>query len=114
MVMKLLRDRGNIKWQGMFLPEHVKLLREFDRAHNNKKKPEIDEQQLELMQDTIYEAMEYNLNLCFTYFYNDDFRLIIGKVHYVDQDKSELRIMDFYNELQRIKFQDLVDVSLHV
>jgi hypothetical protein len=113
MVMILLRDRGNIKWQGMFLPEHVKLLREFDREHKKKKKPEIDDQQFELMQDTICDAMENNLELCFTYFQYDDFRLMIGKVHYVDQYRGELRILDGQNEVHRIEFGNLIDVRIH-
>ncbi|MGD6963972.1 YolD-like family protein [Fictibacillus phosphorivorans] len=107
----MIRDRGNIKWQGMFLPEHVKLLREYDRENKKKIKPELDEQQLELMQETICDAMENNLYLCFTYFQNDDFRLMIGKVHYVDQFRGELRIMDKQNELQKIKLNDLINVS---
>jgi YolD-like protein len=109
----MIRDRGNIKFQGMFLPEHVKLLREYDRENKKKTKPELDEQQLELMQEIICDAMENNLDLCFTYFQNDDFRLMIGKVHYVDQFRGELRVMDKHSELQIIKSHDLIDVSSH-
>ncbi len=113
MVIIVIRDRGNIKWQGMFLPEHVKLLREYDRESKKKVKPELDEQQLELMQEIICDAMEYNLNLCFTYFYNDDFRLMIGKVQYVDLYRGELRVMDKHNEVHRLRFMDLLDVKIY-
>ncbi|MCQ6267889.1 YolD-like family protein [Fictibacillus sp. WQ 8-8] len=37
----------------MFIPEHVKGLREFDWDNKRKVKPELDEQQLELMEETI-------------------------------------------------------------
>lgn len=40
--MNMLRDRGTLKWQGMFMPEHVKLLREMDWDNKKKTKPELD------------------------------------------------------------------------
>ncbi|MCK6257809.1 YolD-like family protein [Fictibacillus sp. KIGAM418] len=55
---------------------------EFDRDNKKKTKPELDEQQLELMEETIGETMAENLDLCFTYFRDGDFHLLIGKVHY--------------------------------
>ncbi|RXZ00846.1 YolD-like family protein [Fictibacillus sp. S7] len=108
-----IRDRGAIKWTAMMLPEHVKKLREFDWDQNKKVKPELDEQQLELIEETICEAMAEDLFLCITYFKHDDFHLLIGKVHYVDTYKRELRIVDYHNELYKIKLDDLVDVKFH-
>ncbi|MED2972451.1 YolD-like family protein [Fictibacillus sp. B-59209] len=67
-------------------------------------KPELDEQQLVLMEDTIGEAMEHNLDLCFTYFERGDFHLLIGKVHAVVQHKKELRIVDFHGDVIRLQF----------
>ncbi|MDR7074226.1 YolD-like family protein [Fictibacillus barbaricus] len=77
----MLRDRGNIKWQGMFLPEHVKLLVEYNQVQKKKQRPVLDEQQMELIQETIYQGMEEGRSFCFTYFHNDDYHLLIGKVH---------------------------------
>ncbi|WHY74532.1 YolD-like family protein [Fictibacillus enclensis] len=84
----MLRDRGKMKWQGMFMPEHVKSLREFDWDNKRKKKPELEEQQLEIMEETICEAMAENLDFSFSYFRDGDFHLLIGKVHYVDSFKK--------------------------
>lgn len=39
----MIRDRGNIKWTAMMLPEHVKLLREWQEQDKYVKKPELDE-----------------------------------------------------------------------
>ncbi|MCQ6268079.1 YolD-like family protein [Fictibacillus sp. WQ 8-8] len=77
--MNMLRDRGKMKWQGMFMPERVKSLREFDWDNKKKTKPELDEQQLEIMEETICEAMAENLDLCFTYFRDGDFHLLIER-----------------------------------
>ncbi|WP_240482342.1 YolD-like family protein [Fictibacillus enclensis] len=76
-MVSLIRDRGKMKWQGMFLPEHVKSLREFDWNNKRKSKPEQDQQQLELMEKTICEGMAENLALCFTYFSDGNFHLLI-------------------------------------
>ncbi len=110
--MNMLRDRGKMKWQGMFMPEHVKGLREFDWDHKKKTKPELDEQQYELMEETICEAMAEDLALCMTVFEKGDFHLLIGRVHYVDSYKKELRVVDFHHEVHRVKMSDLVDVKI--
>lgn len=39
----MIRDRGNIKWNAMMLPEHVKLLREWKAQDEYVEKPELDE-----------------------------------------------------------------------
>ncbi|MDN4075515.1 YolD-like family protein [Fictibacillus terranigra] len=109
----MIRDRGNIKWTAMMLPEHVKALRGFDWDQTKKEKPELDEQHLSLMEETIREAMAENLELCFTYFQKDDFHLYIGKVHFIDTYRKELRVMDFHEETFRLKLENLVDVRIH-
>ncbi|WP_062231514.1 YolD-like family protein [Fictibacillus sp. FJAT-27399] len=108
-----LRDRGSLKWTAMMLPEHVKALREFDWDQSKKVKPELDEQQLEIIEETICEAMAENLDLCFTYFKQDDFHLLIGKVHYVDNFRRELRIVDYHDELHKIKLDGVIDVKIN-
>ncbi|NLY79250.1 MAG: YolD-like family protein [Lysinibacillus sp.] len=39
----MIRDRGNIKWNAMMLPEHVKKLREWKKQDEYEEKPELDE-----------------------------------------------------------------------
>ncbi|UZJ81138.1 YolD-like family protein [Fictibacillus sp. KU28468] len=57
--------------------------------------------------------MVENLALCFTYFSDGNFHLLIGKVHYVDTFRRELRIVDFDGEIVKIKLADLVDVKMN-
>lgn len=40
---KVIRDRGNIKWNAMMLPEHVKVLREWREKDKYEEKPTLDE-----------------------------------------------------------------------
>ncbi|WP_244520542.1 YolD-like family protein [Fictibacillus solisalsi] len=46
--------------------------------------------------------MANNLELCLTYFERGDFRLLIGKIHFIDSYKRELRIVDFNGDVFRI------------
>lgn len=41
------KDRGTIKWSAMMLPEHVKLLREWQEEDTIVTQPQLDEAQLE-------------------------------------------------------------------
>lgn len=108
----MLKDRGKIKWQGFYMPEYIGLAKKIDWDNKKVEKPVLDETQLEEINQTICEAMEYNQELIFTIFVNGDFKLLIGKVHQVDQLKIELRVVDKFEELHCIKFENIIKVLL--
>ncbi|HWK21794.1 MAG TPA: YolD-like family protein [Ureibacillus sp.] len=49
----MIRDRGNIKWNAMMLPEHVKLLREWHEKDTDVEKPELDEWALQELSEQL-------------------------------------------------------------
>lgn len=100
-----------MKWTAMMLPEHVKMLRDLDKAQDKVDKPSLDEQQIEDINQRIVEAMEYNQELVFYYYIAGEIRFIIGRVHYVDTLKREFRILDGHQHLNIIKFDEIVDVK---
>ncbi|WP_277873764.1 YolD-like family protein [Fictibacillus sp. S7] len=57
--------------------------------------------------------MAEDLFLCFTYYKHDDFHLLIGKVHFVDTYKREFRIVDYHDEIHKLKQDDLIDVKIN-
>ncbi len=63
----MIRDRGNIKWNAMMLPEHVKLLREWQAQDQYVTKPQLDEwalQELSVQLQTAYNnKIELELNI---------------------------------------------------
>ncbi|YCI78703.1 YolD-like family protein [Bacillus sp. R1-10] len=95
---KMIRDRGNKKWVSLMLPEHVKMLREYDASYNKIPKPSLDEQKYEQFNEIVSEAMEMNNILEFSYYFQGDIRRYIGNIHYFDVLKKDLRIID-----QRLK-----------
>lgn len=49
----MIRDRGNIKWNAMMLPEHVKALREWKAQDKYVEKPELDEWALQELSEQL-------------------------------------------------------------
>ncbi|HER2169496.1 TPA: YolD-like family protein, partial [Streptococcus pyogenes] len=44
----MIRDRGkNIKWQGFFMPEHIKMLKDAEQDYYKTPRPQLDETQIE-------------------------------------------------------------------
>jgi hypothetical protein len=110
-VINVIRDRGNIKWTAMMLPEHVELLREWKKEDAYQTQPELDEQRLEEMNELICEAMEFHDHLKFTYHHNRQLNYLTGHIHYIDEVNGELRIVDEQETIHRIKVSKIVDLG---
>lgn len=106
----MIRDRGRIKWTSMMLPEHVKLLRDWAREDEYEKEKQLDEQQLEQLNDTILEAMEYNRPVAITYYRQRKYELVVGKIHYWNELGQKLHIVDKFEEIHRIQLSAIADV----
>jgi hypothetical protein len=112
MVNDMIRDRGNIKWTSMMLPEHVKLLRDWSEADSYQEKPELDEQQLEQFNETICLAMEEHAELVFTYYQDHFHHTCTGYVHYIDPIQHTLQIVDEQSgHRQKLSLEAIVDVK---
>lgn len=110
----MIRDRGRIKWTSMMLPEHVKMLRDWAQEDQYEKEKQLDEQQLEQLNETILEAMEYNRLVSISYFRHSKYELVIGKVHYWDELGEKLHIIDRFEEIHLIEISAIADVRLAV
>lgn len=54
--MEQNRDRGNIKWTSLMLPEHLERLREWQREDQYTERPDLTDFELQEMQQTIETA----------------------------------------------------------
>lgn len=110
--MGKINDRGLMKWQGFFMTEHVKLLKEYENDELKRVvKPELDLQQIEEINFLLMEAMEYNNMLSFSYYRGGHIYSCEGFVHYIDHIKKEIRLVDFQDIVHKLKFNELVDVK---
>lgn len=108
----MIRDRGRIKWTSMMLPEHVKMLRDWVKEDSYEQRKELDEQQLETMNETLAEAMEFNQKVAITYFHRHNYELCIGNVHYWDELAHKLHIVDSSGSAQLIPINTIADIKL--
>jgi hypothetical protein len=106
----MIRDRGRIKWTSMMLPEHVKLLRDWAKEDTYEKPKELDDQQLEQMNETLAEAMEFGQAVAITHFRNHRHELVVGNIHYWDEISQKLHVIDHFGEVHRIPVSSVADV----
>ncbi|WP_394232861.1 YolD-like family protein [Niallia oryzisoli] len=107
----MIRDRGRIKWVSMMLPEHVKVLREWAEEDTFETKKELDEQQLEIMNEIIAEAMEYNQPVTIIHFRDRKYELLVGQINNWDGLNGRLHVVDRFGEEHRIELQNIMDVQ---
>jgi YolD-like protein len=108
----LIRDRGNIKWTSLMLPEHVRELRRYiHEDYYNVPEPTLDEQQMEEMNEIILEAMEYNIPLVLTLYKDKRLNTLSGYVHYIDTVKRHFRILEKNGTLRIVPFSEVKGVS---
>lgn len=77
------------------------------------KKPLLDEQQLEQLNEIIYKSMEFNQTAAVTYYTKRQYKLIIGHFHYYNEMKRTLKIVDKFGEWIEIKLTEIVDITIN-
>lgn len=108
----MIRDRGRIKWVSMMLPEHIKMLRDWVKEDQYEERKEIDEQQLELMNMTLSEAIEFDQFVTITHYRNRNYEIVVGKIHHWDVMTQRLHIIDHFEEVHRIPITAIADIRL--
>jgi ASC-1-like (ASCH) protein len=106
------RGRSMVKWQPFLLPEHRLLLEKLKNEDKKIEMPIIDPQQLATFEQTICDAMAFNKPLAISFHQNNRIELVVCKIHYYDTDNQELRALDKFNYVHRIKTNKIVDVQL--
>lgn len=107
----MFRDRGNIKWVSLMLPEHVRLLKEYKQDLQAVEKPILDEQKYEEFNTIISQAIEENIQLEFTYYQKGQLKQIIGQISYVNQLNKELHIISDSFSSYQISLKDIVEIK---
>lgn len=55
----ILRDPGKNKiWQGFFLPEHIKMLKEAHQDYHKSPSPQLTERQIEVLERLLLESLQ--------------------------------------------------------
>lgn len=88
------KDRGTIKWNAMMLPEHVKLLREWQSEDMLVEKPELDEWALQEMSEQLATAYEQQLEIELKIWETTALYNVRGKIVNIYSDKQQLHMQN--------------------
>ncbi|NSL50656.1 YolD-like family protein [Calidifontibacillus erzurumensis] len=106
----MIKDRGTIKWTAMMLPEHVHEIRELWANDRKLPKRSLDEQQLELINYTIQQAMTENTSVKITYYENGCYLEKIGYIKKIDPLSSQLYLHTLQGEKINIDIFHVLEV----
>ena len=104
------RDRGNIKWNALMLPEHVKLLREWQSEDKKIAKPKLDEWQLEDMNKQLQFAYEQKLPIQINFWRDGEYYAITSKLLRFDNATKKL----YFSTGEVIRIDELIHVELAI
>lgn len=106
-----LRDRGTKKWTAMMLPEHVRELKKSLIDEKRIKRPILDEQEIEMLEETVIEAIDRDYPLIFSIFENGFIQTITGKVTFIDHIQKQFRVKDTSEITHFIAFKDVINIE---
>ncbi|HLR63111.1 MAG TPA: YolD-like family protein [Lentibacillus sp.] len=104
------RDRGNIKWASLMLPEHTELLKEMWKEDEIKSKPELDEQQVELLNDQLLEALRRRSPICLRIYENGVMAEWTGTISKLDSQTNSVILETSVHSNKRIAFGDIFQI----
>lgn len=107
----MLRDRGNIKWTSLMLPEHVELLKDMWQEDTKVQKPELDEQEMEAMEQRLYHAYHCTESVQLTVYTDGEFSTVTGSIKQINKQTQTFRLTRNHAE-RTIGFKEIVGVTI--
>jgi len=89
------------------------MLRQFaNEEYYKTPKPIIDEYQLQEFEEKIHYAMEYHYLTVLKVWYEGFTEEVRGYIHYLDPIQKEIRFKDNKGNIERVKFQNVINVEV--
>lgn len=88
----MIRDRGNIKWTAMMLPEHVAKLRDWMDADGRVERPQLDDWELEAIQIEVELAYQRQCEVNVTVWREGKTVVYMGKISKLDVQHGYLSL----------------------
>lgn len=107
---KKLQDNGLFESSRMMLPEHKEAYIRHQQNLQKKKRPLLDEQEIDRLSYLIAHSMLTEKKITVTLFDDFEERKISGKIRNIDQQKGTITL---YNEMGRnlISFDQIINVE---
>lgn len=106
----MIKDRGNIKWASMMMPEHLDVLREYKQDTTIQRR-DLNEWELEVIQQTIDQAFSQHLDIKLEAWQDNKIIQWTGTIKSINFNTNEL-ILDTLLETKRIPIQNIQSAQL--
>ncbi|MFS1515092.1 YolD-like family protein [Bacillus sp. SCS-151] len=90
----------------------MKMMNEAKAYYYKVQKPDLDEHEIEEINSTVLEAFEFTQEATVTYFEGGTFKPCIREIHFRDQINKHIRVIDKFDEIHIIKFDDIINVQI--
>ncbi|MCH4827525.1 YolD-like family protein [Planococcus halocryophilus] len=105
-----IKDRGIIKWQGMFLTEHVELIKAWREKEDKVAQPDLTEMDLQLIQEEMELAMKRKCWVCIQTWREGEFHYHEGVIIDIDFRNQVLIYVEF-NKRRSVLVREVVSIS---
>ncbi|WBF54924.1 YolD-like family protein [Lysinibacillus sp. JK80] len=106
----MIKDRGNIKWASMMMPEHLDVLREYKQDTTIQRR-DLNEWELEEIQQTIDQAFSQHLDIKLEAWQDNKIIQWTGTIKTINFNTNEL-ILDTLLKTKRIPIQNIQSAQL--
>lgn len=106
-----IKDRGTLKWQGMFLTEHVQMLREWREEDKKIPKPNLDEYDMQLINEEMDLALKRECNIIIHTWKDWKITRHHGKIAEINLKRRELILEDPFKS-HRLSLDEIVSVNM--
>lgn len=104
------KDRGMIKWQGMMLTEHVRLIEEWREEDNRVPMPELDEWDLQAIQEELELSMKRKCEVQIQIWIDWKFHYHTGIIEGMDLKNRSITYSDS-SGLHRLPVDRIISIS---
>lgn len=108
--MDRIRDRGIIKWQGLMIPEHVRMIKEWEEANDKVEKPQLDDWELEAIQMEMELAYKRGSSASVKVWRNGMTQSYNGKITELNASQGYVSIDSPFGD-DRIPVEDIIRVD---
>ncbi|KGP71193.1 YolD-like family protein [Pontibacillus yanchengensis] len=106
-----LRDRGTIKWTSLMLPEHVQILKDMWNEDELQTAPELDEQALQELNETIQYAYKEQITITLHTFSDGSFHDYTGKIEHLIPHEQRIKFRTTENHQHLFHIHSIVNVA---
>ncbi|MFJ7934832.1 YolD-like family protein [Sporosarcina sp. NPDC096371] len=109
-MLENLQDRGNIKWRGLMLPEHVAKINDWKAKNKYIERPQLDDWELEAKQMELELAYKRQSDAMVTMWKNGKMIMYNGKISELDYTRGIISVDSPYGH-DRVPVADVIKVD---